>query len=208
MSYEGFRKTFLVETPQHLEGSNDFYAQLDMIKENLKYNSGVTEVVTDVFKTQHGNQTTYWMGDSEAIEVSSIVDTETNGEFCRVVLTSKNPNIPRGVGPYVSDLYLIIKNDVKPNHLVFTSDEILSTDGEKLWKGLVNRGHQVSVYDKLSHKYVLSSIANSEELESYIGDADKRRFVFVLSEDLSYQRGVITKFSIMEIKRLAGWSLF
>jgi hypothetical protein len=208
MSYEGFRKTFLVETPQHLEGSNDFYAQLDMIKENLKYNSEVTEVVTDVFKTQHGNQTTYWMGDSEAIEVSSIVDTETNGEFCRVVLTSKNPNIPRGVGPYVSDLYLIIKNDVKPNHLVFTSDEILSTDGEKLWKGLVNRGHQVSVYDKLSHKYVLSSIANSEELESYIGDADKRRFVFVLSEDLSYQRGVITKFSIMEIKRLAGWSLF
>lgn len=208
MSYEGFRKTFLVETPQHLEGSNDFYAQLDMIKENLKYNSEVTEVVTDVFKTQHGNQTTYWMGDSEAIEVSAIVDTETNGEFCRVVLTSKNPNIPRGVGPYVSDLYLIIKNDVKPNHLVFTSDEILSTDGEKLWKGLVNRGHQVSVYDKLSHKYVLSSIANSEELESYIGDADKRRFVFVLSEDLSYQRGVITKFSIMEIKRLAGWSLF
>lgn len=208
MSYEGFRKTFLVETPQHLEGSNDFYAQLDMIKENLKYNSEVTGVVTDVFKTQNGNQTTYWIGDSEAIDVSAIVDTETNGEFCRVVLTSKNPNIPRGVGPYVSDLYLIIKNDVKPNHLVFTSDEILSTDGEKLWKGLVNRGHQVSVYDKLSHKYVLSSIANLEELESYIGDADKRRFVFVLSEDLSYQRGVITKFSIMEIKRLAGWSLF
>jgi hypothetical protein len=204
--YNTFRNIFLVEMPQKLPGGNDFDAQVEMLRENLKYNPSVIQVVTNVFKNINGDQVTYWVGDEDASKVQIIVDTNIIGTFCKIVLTSKNP-ILSGNSPYASDLYLIIKEDVKPMHMVFTSDELLSDDGIRLWKGLVNRGNKVSVYDTSKQEYILSTIEDESQLDKFIGDHNSKKYIFVLSEDIPHQRGIITTFSIMELKRKSSWPL-
>lgn len=201
-NYETFYRTFLAEMPQRVPGGNDFAAQLEMLQENLKYDAEVFVVSPSVFKAEVGDQTTYWAGNEDATEVSLIVDTSVNGNFCRVVLSSKNPAIPRGSKPYAGDLYLLIKQDVSPAHLVFSSDMLLSSDGESLWKGLVSRGNAVSVYDTSTQQYVLDKVDSADTLDNYIGGPDKQRYLFVLSESDTYRQGVIHMSKIMELKRM------
>lgn len=208
MNYEQFYKLFLTEMPQHVPGSNDFYAQLEMLQENLEYDADVVSISSTVFKAETSDQTTYWVGNKDATKVSIIVDTTIDGNFCKVVLSSKNPALPAGAKPFASDLYMLIKADIKPYHLVFTSDELLSADGARLWHGLVKRGTPVSVYDTSTHQYVLSPVDNEQDLAKYIGGSDKRRYIFVLSESRRDQGGIIGSFAIMEIKRNAGYPLF
>lgn len=208
MNYDTFYNLFLTEMPQRAPGINGFQAQLEMIQENLDYDVDVISVSAGVFKIDTDEQTTYWVGNKDATTVSIIVDTTIDGNFCKVVLSSKNPTLLPGSKPYASDLYLIIKEDIKPYHLVFTSDELLSDDGERLWKGLIKRGNPVSVYDTSTHKYVLSPVDNEQDLTNYIGGPDKRKYVFILSESQCEQRGIIGSFAIMEIKRNAGYPLF
>lgn len=206
--YTTFYNVFLTEMPMRVSGSNDFNAQLEMIHENLQYDAEVIGVAPGVFKIESGEQITYWVGDETATNVSLIVDTSMNGNFCKVELTSKNPSISSGTKPFASDLYLIIKSDVKNHNLIFSSDSMLSDDGIKLWKGITKRGGKVSVYDKSTQQYVLSPVSSEQELEQFIGDANHMKYVFVLSESLNEQRGIITSFGIMEIKRMANWPLF
>ena len=208
MNYREFHKLFLYEMPQRMQGGNDFDAQLEMLQENLQYDVPVVQIANNVFKAETPDQITYWCGDKAATNVSLIVDTTIDGNFCKVVLSSKNPTIPSGTKPYASELYLIIKDDVRPKHLGFASDELLSTDGEQLWNGLVRRGNTVSVYDTTQHKYVLSPVTDESELSKFIGGADKKKYIFVLSENIVAQRGIITTFQIMEIKRNAHYPLF
>ena len=208
MSYKSFYKTFLAEMPQRLNGGNDFEAQLEMVRENLKYNPDVETVAPGVFKTQNDTQTTYWVGDASATDVSLIVDTSSQGNYQKVEYTSKNPRIPTGTPPFVSDLYILIKQDASNNNLVFTSDEFLSDGGEKLWKTLVSKGYHVGVYDTTAHKYALTKVNTPAELSNYLGDADRRKYIFVLSESIQHIRGVIHSFNLMEMKRLSGYPLF
>lgn len=208
-SYDSFYKTFLQEMPQRVSGNNDFAAQLEMLQENIRYDHDkIISISSSVFKIHIAEQTTYWMGNKEATSVSIIVDTEVVGKFRKVVLTSKNPAIPAGSPPYASDLYLLICNDAALHHLIFTSDELISGEAEKLWQGLIKRGGTVSVYDNSIHQYILQPVKSGEELSSYIGGPEKRRYVFVLSETLVFQKGMTHTFSLMEIKRLAKWPLF
>jgi len=202
-----FYRTFLQEMPMLADGVNDFNTQLSVLHENLHHSIPVP-VTGHSFKIEMGSQITYWVGDDSASDVSLIVDTETIGNFCKVVLSSKNPTIPPNSEPYASALYLVVKEDVKPKHLVFTSDTILSRDGERLWKGLVKRGNTVSVYDTTQQEYILKVVPDENTLSKYIGGYDKMRYVFVLSESMVVARGPITSFALMEIKRKANWALF
>jgi hypothetical protein len=197
---------FLVEMPMRAPSTNAFYSQVEALRANLQ--SGITaiEVVPGVFKIVMGKDTTYWVGGDKAINVLLIVNTAMSDNFCKVELTSKNPDIQSA--PYASDLYLIIKDDIKSHNLLFTSGDLLSDDGIKLWKGIVSRKGKVSVYNTSTHQYVLSPVASAEELEQFIGDASYRKYIFVLSESLNEQRGVITSVAIMEIKRKSNWPLF
>ena len=70
------------------------------------------------------------------------------------------------------------------------------------------QGYKVGVYDKLSNQYVLSAIANKEEMSEYIGGPDEWRYIFVLSEDTKHLGGVNHSFALMELKRRAGYPLF
>lgn len=207
--YDSFYYTFLEEMPQKMPGNNDFTAQLEMLQENIHLDSDkVLAVNSDVFKIEIDNQTTYWVGTLDASSVSLIVDTETMGKYCKIILSSKNPSIPAGNPPYASELYLLISKDMANQHITFTSDETISSDAERLWLRLLSQGKKISVYDKEAHKYILQPINGKEDMIKYIGGPDKKKYVFVLSETLEKQRGIMHSFGIMEIKRLANWPLF
>lgn len=206
--YREFYDTFLCEMPWNVNGKNDFWTQLEMLRENLKNNTNISKLVKGVHKNTIGHQITYWIGDSDANKVDIIVDTEIHGKFCKVTLTSKNPNIPKGSVPYASQLYLIIKEDISTLDLVFSSDNIMSDDAIKLWKRMASSGHAISVYDSQTSKYELTPIASISDLEKYIGGPDKARYTFVLSENMEYQRSTIHSVNIMELKRIILYPLF
>jgi hypothetical protein len=208
MTYKTFYDVFLSEMPQRLNGSNDFAAQVEMIRENLRYNDDVSIIGPGIFKTQNGTQVTYWVGDAAAGNVQLIVDTEEHGSFRKVAMTSKNPDITPGSPPFASDLYVLIKEDSNNNNLVFASDEFLSDGGIKLWQGMVSKGYKIAVFDTSTGKYVLSQVANVEELAQYLGAGDSRKYVFVMAESIQNIRGVMHSFAIMELKRKAGYPLF
>ena len=104
MNYETFYNLFLTEMPQRTLGGNDFQAQLEMLQENLEYDVDAISVSAGVFKIDTDEQTTYWVGNKDATKVSIIVDITIDGNFCKVVLSSKNPTLTPGTKPYASDL--------------------------------------------------------------------------------------------------------
>lgn len=206
--YENFYNTFLVEMPWKVNGSNDFVAQLEMLQENIQEGEEVHSVQSNIYKVILGNQTTYWVGDEDASKVLIIVDTEVSGNFCKVVLTSKNPSIPKQSPPYASDLYIAIQEDLSSDNLVLTSDSMMSDDAIRLWNRLHTSGRKISVYDTSQNKYVLGSIESAKDFAQYVGDVNYNKYIFVLSENLTNQRGLIHSFNIMEIKRLSLYPLF
>ena len=206
--YEAFYRTFLTEMPQIVSSNNNFPNMLIALHENLQYVKNVKQIEPTVFKIESDVQATYWVGNDDASAVSIIVDTDLDGHYCRITGTAKNPEIPIGVAPYASDLYVIICQDAKPRHPIFTSDKIISTDAERLWLGLLKRGNTISVYDTSIKQYVLNSVTSKDELLNYVGDLDKQRYIFVLSTSIAESRGIIHSVAIMEIKRLSNWPLF
>ena len=208
MTYKLFHQLFVQEMSQTVNGENSFPSQLLMIRENLRHNSTVISLAPTVHKTQNGAQVTYWVGDPTAQNVQLIVNTSTHGNFRKVELTGKNPEIAQGSPPWASDLYVTIKNDSGADNLVFTGDEFLSDSGTKLWSRLVSLGYKIAVYDNSVNKYVLTQLASAGELSQYIGGADRRKYVFVMAESVENIRGVMHTFDIMELKRNAGYPLF
>jgi hypothetical protein len=207
-TYHIFFKTFLAESPWLVQGGNDFLAQLEMLRENLTEGVDIREIDQNVFCADLGNQRTYWLGDRDASKVAIIVDTETNGAFCKVVLTSKNPEIAKKSPPYASDLYLRIKEDIDEMNLVFTSDALLSDDAARLWRGMVGRGKKISVYDTEKNQYVLSLVKDKQDLSKFIGDHSYSKYIFVLSENKKIYLGLKHSFDIMEFKRISLYPLF
>jgi hypothetical protein len=194
--------------PQRAPGVNDFDTHLYMLQENLKDGPKVTQITSTIFKTDIGDQITYWVGTADATMVSIIADTTIIRNMCKIELISKNPDIPQGSPPYASDLCFVIKNDVRLNHLVLSGEDIFSDDAVRLWHGIVKRGNAVSVYDTTSQQYVLLYVNDQNELDQFVGGPDKKRYVFVLSESKLLSREIFTTFGIMEIKRKANWPLF
>lgn len=206
-NYEIFYKTFLTEMPWVVAGGNDFEAQHQMLQELLSDGADPKQITNGVYKLTTGNQITYWIGDAAGTKVSIIVDTEINGNFCKVVLTSKNPTIAPKSPPYASDLYLLIKQDLSSLNLVFTSDNMLSSDAVNLWTRIANQGERISVYDTQSSQYVLNPVKSVDELSKYLGDHTSSQYVFVLSENIQEFKGVTHSFALMELKRNAGYPL-
>jgi hypothetical protein len=205
MTYKTFYEMFLAEMPQRINSGNDFDALVEMLRENLKYNDDVTELMPSVFKTQNDDQITYWVGDSRADLVSLIVDTEDHGNFRKVVYTAKNPQVTGAI--FASDMMAIIKNDSRGENLVFRSDEFMSDDAIKLWQRLSTQGHHISVFDTDTNKYVVKNVTAARDLKKYFGDSASRRFVFVMSESIGAMRGLIHSVALMELKRQAGYPL-
>jgi hypothetical protein len=206
-NYKIFYRTFLAEMPWVVDGSNAFEAQRQMLEELLSDGSAPEQLGKDVYKLTSGNQTTYWIGSADAAGVSIIVDTEINGNFCKVVLTSKNPAIAPKSPPFASDLYLLIKQDLSTLNLVFTSDGMLSSDAVKLWTRIMNQGENISVYDTQKSQYVLNPVKTVDQLSNYLGDYNNSRYVFVLSETAQEFKGVAHSIALMELKRSARYPL-
>lgn len=194
--------------PWVLLGSNNFFAQLEMLRENIHQEAEVAEVSQKIFKARMSNQVTYWHGNTNASSVNLITDCTISGSFCRVTLTSKNPQIPKKSPPFASDLYLEIQQDLNNKNLVFTSDEILSPEATKMWSRLVQLGNRVSVFDTKSSSYKLKPVSDASELGDYLGDSRYRRYIFVLSENSLAQLGIQHSVAIMELKRLSLIPLF
>lgn len=207
-NYESFHQTFLAEMPWRVSGSNDFAAQLEMLQENISDGVEIASLGDNVFKAVLGNQITYWMGDNDAQQVSIIVDTEINGNFCKVILTSKNTNLPSKSPPYASDLYSLIQKDLSSLQLTFSSDSLMSDDAIRLWNRIVTRGGKVSVFDTSKHQYILTNVDTPEELEKYIGGMENQKYIFVLSESVTAQRGVHHSVNLMDLKRISLYPLF
>ena len=206
--YVAFYKAYLQEMPQKVLSGNNFESQLEILRENLRNDNNVETIGANVHKLRMRDLITYWVGSKDASIVSLIVDVEVFLKYCKVVYPSKNPTIPKGSPPYASDLYVLIAKDVAIGNLIFTSDSVISDDAERLWKRLVSTGSKVSVYNKELPQYNLFRVNSEEELEKYIGGFDKRKYLFVLSENETTQLGVIHSFNLMEMKRLANWPLF
>ena len=206
-SYEVFYKTFLMEMPWVIAGSNNFEAQRQLLEELLSDGVDLEHISIRVYKLTTGNQLTYWVGNSDASLVSIIVDTEINGNFCKVVLTSKNPAIAPKAPPYASDLYLLIKQDLSTLNLVFTSDSMLSSDAVKLWSRITTQGEHIAVYDTQTSQYVLNPVKTIDELSNYLGNHTSSRYIFVLSESVQKFKGIAHSFELMELKRNAGYPL-
>lgn len=207
MDYKDFHTVFLVEMPWRIPGGNDFEAQLEMLHELIAEGYYVTAVSGSVFKIYATDQITYWSGTADAETVSMIVDTTVSGNFCKVVLTSKNPAIPAGSAPYASDMYLLIKQDLSGNSLAFASDELMSDDAVKLWKRLSARGNTISVYDTSTHQYALNAVSDASELESFIGGPENQKYIFVLSESREHYIGTRHAIRLMELKRQSGYPM-
>jgi hypothetical protein len=193
--------------PMRTSGSNGFNPHVAALKENLRYGHIPVVVSKDVYKISANKVTTYWVGSKDSSSVIIVVDTRISDSMCKVTLASKNPDYSSRA-PYTSDLYLVIKDDIANNDLVFASDEYLSLDGERLWVGLVKRGNVISIFDTEKKQYVLNYVQDVNELTSYLGGLDRQRYIFVLSESLLESRGIFTTFAIMEIKRKANYPLF
>lgn len=206
MDYKDFYNVFLVEMPWQLPGSNDFDAQLAMLRE-LAADSDNVEIIGKLCKLVNSNQITYWVGDEELTNVSLIVDTEITGNFCKVVLTSKNPTIPKGTPPFASDVYIAIKNDISSKNLAFSGDNMMTDDAIRLWSRLIAKGNIISVFNTSTNKYELTDVKSSEELTQYIGDHTKQKYVFVLSESKTHYVGTRHAVGLMELKRRSGYPL-
>lgn len=191
-----------------LNGNNDFHMQLEMLRENLANNGSARCVAPGMYCWDGGGQASYWLGTEDTSYVSLIIDTNTNGRYRKVTMTSKNPDIPGGTPPFASDAYALINSDAKCANLVFTSDEMLSDSGAKLWKNVAASGQHVGVYDTADSKYVLKHVSTPAELADYIGGEDMGRYLFVLSESRIEFQGTRHAFSILELKRNAGYPLF
>lgn len=197
--YEEFNFVYLAEMPQHLPGNNDFESQLYALRLNVENTPDrVHELADNFFKFENGNQIYFWHGDKDMHTVSIIVDTRITDAYCKVTLTSKNPEYNT---PYASDIYQLIADHVGSKGVAFTSDTIMSTEAIKLWKGMVTRGKPISVYDRRTNSFEMKHVTSAEELSSYIGDSDKTRYVFVLHQSKDYQSGEHHHATIMEMKR-------
>ena len=207
MNYEVFYETFLSEMPWRINGSNDFEFQLSALHEMLGDGHEVTHVADSIFKIHADTQITYWVGDDEASSVLMIVDTSLNGNICKISLTSKNPELPPKSPPYASSVYLTIMHDLKADHVALSSDQMLSDDAIKLWGRLVTAGHTVSVFNTATHQYELAKVSTADELEQYLGGANKQHYVFIISESDRNRSGLRHSVAIMEIKRNSGYPL-
>lgn len=207
MDYKDFYKIFLYEMPWQVPGNNDFAAQYEFLKELVSENPADVEVNDTLCKIQNGAQITYWFGAANLSTVELIVDTEIAGNFCKVVLTSKNPAIPQAQPPFASDMYAAIKNDVKNMNLSLQGDSMMTPDAIRLWGRLHKQGNKISVFNTELQKYELTNIESAEELTQYIGQADSMKYVFVLAEDAKFLSGVQHSVNIMELKRCAGYPL-
>jgi hypothetical protein len=205
VDYKDFYNVFLAEMPWQISGSNDFAAQLEMLKELVVYSN--IETTGKLCKVENGDQVTYWIGDKELQNVQMIVDTEMSGNFCKIVLTGKNPSIPKGTPPFASDMYAEIKNDVKNKNLSFSSDSMMTDDAIRLWNRLLTQGNVISVFNTIANKYELIDVKTSDELAQYVGDNTKQKYIFVLSESKQNYVGVKHGVGLMELKRNAGYPL-
>jgi len=199
---------FLKEMPQYAPGGNNFQMQLATLRENLESGLKATILTSNICMLDIGSQLTFWIGDPSATNVSIIANTSIEDNFCKIDLISKNPTLLKGSKPYASDLCFAIKEVISNRHLVLSGGDIFSDDAIRLWHGLVQRGSKVSVYDTTANKYLLSPVKSADELSTYIGDASKKRYIFVLSEGLLESREAITTFAIFEMKRLSNWPIF
>lgn len=195
---EEFHAVFLSEMPHHAPGHNDFDIQLYALKINIDNNTGITTKLSDnFFEFNEVDTLTYWVGSEDLSEVRIIVSTKRYEGFCKVQMASKNPEFTT---PYASEVYQKI-SDHLGGRLAFSSDDTLSTEAIKLWKGMITRGKAISVFDTHSGKFELEYVKTADELSQYFGEADKKRYVFVLHSTKAHQNSAHYSAKLMEMKR-------
>lgn len=194
--------------PWLIPGSNDFTAQFEMLHELLQDDPEILAIGNSIFKIVTNHQITYWHGNADASKVSIIVDTEVTGNFCKVQLTSKNPQLSKSTPPFTSDMYIAIKQDLASSDLTFTSDSMMTSDAINLWTRVANSGGTIGVFDTTLQKYILRQVASAEEMRNFCGGPDCQKYIFVLSESALHFAGTKHSVGLMEIKRLAGYPIF
>lgn len=203
MSYSKFFERYIMEMPQRLNGLNSYEPIVNVIKELLKNNADVINLTDNTFKIKTGNSAYYWVGLYNGENIQLCANADEDGKFAKINAIGKHPNLI-GKSPYAIDLYLKISDNL-PQGVRFTSDQILSDDGFKVWKRIFELGKELLVYK--ADKFETERIKTISELENYFNDHNNfQQYQYVIAES-TITVGIKGDFAIMECKRLAKYPL-
>jgi hypothetical protein len=108
-----------------------------------------------------------------------------------------------GSPPWMDDAYQFIVND--NNHkLALLSDSKLTDSSIKLWKRMVAKGYNVSVYNLQNPGLTIQKITDPNQVDEFMSNNfDKQNWRFYLNED-NKEENIWGIFSIRRMKERAG----
>lgn len=178
---ERFSESFLREMPMGTSAVATYDGLVSVVKEFIAYGIKPKKINDDLFSIKSDDKLIYWYGNEDKFDI--IVELIIAADAYVVTLLGKNPDL-KGKAPFASSLYADILKDAQ-HGIVIMSDELLSDEGQNLWKKLISLGHKVSIFDAKNPGMSFDIVSKPENLDAYLkhGDADFKRYRYVLSED-------------------------
>jgi len=159
------------------------------ISKDSKYSNYAPITLSGNYKKIQGkDKCIYWYESNDEIVMGAEFDIKP--ESLAVKFSAKNPKF-KGSSPYVSDLYMMVLDDLKhgSKSIRVDSDSKLSDAGFKVWKQLFNQGATISVYDTSVSNQIgqsLNRISSLDQLEDYFKqDPNFEKYRYTLSESSS-----------------------
>jgi hypothetical protein len=175
---------------------------LKVVKEFITYGIKPKKINGNLFSIKSDDKLIYWYGDEDKFDI--IVELIITADTYIVSLLGKNPDL-KGKVPFASSLYADILRDAQ-HGIVIMSDELLSDEGQDLWKKLISLGHKVSIFDATKPGLSFDTVSKPEDLDAYLkhGDADFKKYRYVLSEDSAVFAKIKSAFIRRKIYEQAG----
>lgn len=142
-SRKSFTETWLKEMPTGLGQFETLDVLTYSVKDFLRFGIIPRPVKDNLFVIDVGTTMLYWIGSPDGKEIKIAAELKKENEALVVTILGKDRRL-KGQTPFASDLYSDILKDSSEN-LRIKSDKFLSDEGFSVWKGLVNRGHKISV---------------------------------------------------------------
>jgi len=197
-----FNESWISETPMGVGGYPGLYQTIvtDMSDIQNYGRAATTDMGNGYYKLTGTSSVFYWRENDSIIEI--IMSLTPKPHALVVTGIAKNPNYTGNT--YATDLYRVALSD-SGKSLRFTSDDMMTSDGIKVWKRLVTDGFKVSIYDK-NNPSELIQITNPSELESYFKPNERSfaRWQYVLSESHEKSADIWYNFRVMKIQESSG----
>ena len=201
-SREIFFENWLQEAPEKLEnysiGSSIAYDIDDRISHCIGEITDLSKIYPNLYKLETTNRLYYWV----ELNGQKVLSCGLHKNSSNLTVFGVSKTSDSALPPYASDLYLNILLDQKSVNktIRLSSDDLLSTSGIRIWKRLLATGNSISVYDRDNPGSTFKTIETQQELESYYGNGDHRRYQYVLSE--THSEGFLDTKSSFELRRI------